>query len=304
MFFCVFTLYFCYDYREIHCCSLAFVVTRERFTVMKKIARIEIQKKHKDRYNIFLTEANGDEQFAFSVDEAVLIQYRLRKGMELTQATIDELIRQDTVHKAYNLAVRYLSYRMRTEKEMRHYLEEKDVDPEHIAKVMERLINERLIDDRQFAEMFVTTRINTSSKGPVLIQKELMEKGVSSAIAEDEVSKYPYEEQLKKIQRFAEKKMKNSNKSYQAQIQQIKANLLQKGFTRDVIAEALHGMEENRDHEREWQALVKHGEKLLRKHEKKLEGYALKQKVTEGLYRRGFSFDMIQQFLNETLEHS
>lgn len=269
---------------------------------MRKIARIQIQKKQKDRYNIFLTKENGEEQFAFSVDESVLIENKLRKGMDLAESTIEELIRQDTVHKAYNLAIRYLSYRMRTEKEMQLYLEEKEIDPEHIAKVLERLVKEKLIDDQQFAEMFVRSRINTSDKGPLLIQRELIKKGVPAFIAEEAVGLYPYEEQLKKIKLLAKKKLSRTNKSFQQQMQQLKVNLMHKGFTQQAISEGLTGMEDEKDEDIEWQALVKQGEKLIRKHEKKLEGYELKRKVTQGLYQRGFTFDYIQHFLNETLE--
>lgn len=274
----------------------------EEVATVKKIMRIQVQQKQKDRYNIFLNRENGDEEFAFSVDEAVLIEYRLHKGMEVSEGLIDELTRKDTVHKAYNLAVRYLSYRMRTEKEMERYLTEKEIDPEHIGQVMARLIKESLLDDSLFAEMFVRTRINTSNKGPLLIQKELIEKGVRVPIAENAVQQYPFDEQIKKVQRFAEKKLRQRNKSFRSQMQQLKAQLMQKGFTQDAIREGLAGMEEQKDEEKEWEALVNQGTKLMGKHEKKFEGYELRQKITEGLYRKGFPFDLIQQFLDEELE--
>lgn len=244
---------------------------------------------------------NGDE-FAFSVDEAVLIEYRLRKGLELDEDTIKELVKKDTVHKAYNLAINYLSYRMRTEKEMYDYLTKKEVDPEHIAKIIKRLIREQLIDDQQFSEMFVRSRINTATKGPVLIKKELIDKGVSQAIAEQAASQYPYEIQYDKVRKFIEKKLNRKNKSFRTQVNQLKTSLVQKGFTQDVIKDAFTGIEDQKDEDAEWQALTSQGEKILRKHEKKLEGYELRQKVTEGLYRKGFTFDMIQQFLDEALE--
>ena len=49
---------------------------------MPIITKITTQKKNKERYNIFMDEGKG-EQYAFSVDEAVLIKYQLKKGMEL-----------------------------------------------------------------------------------------------------------------------------------------------------------------------------------------------------------------------------
>ena len=269
---------------------------------MQKITRIQVQQKRKDRYNIFINSSTGDEKFAFSVDEAVLVEDRLHKGMELSETMIEELTRKDITHKAYNLAIRYLSYRMRTEREMEKYLTEKEIDPEHIAQVMERLIKEKLLDDSLFSEMFLRTRISISNKGPRIIQKELVEKGVPVSIAENTIQQYPFNEQIKKVKLFAEKKLQRGNKSFRIQMQQLKAQLMQKGFTQDAIQEGLADLEVQKDDNKEWEVLVNQGARLIGKHERKLKGYELRQKVTEGLYRKGFSFDLIQQFLDEEEE--
>jgi len=269
--------------------------------MLKKITRITTQKKNKSRYNIFLNK-DQREEFAFSVDEAILIEYRLRKDLELDETTIHELIQKDTIHKAYTMAINYLSYRMRTEKEMMDYLTEKEVDPEHITKIVQRLIREKLIDDQQFAEMFVRSRMNTATKGPELIKKELIDKGVSAQIADNAAAGYPDDVQYEKVQKLIEKKLNRSNKSFRTQTNQLQATLVQKGFTIDVIKYAMAGIEDQKDDEAEWQAIIKQGEKLLRKHQLKFSGYELRQKVTEGLYRKGFTFDLINQFLDEQLE--
>nr|WP_156291709.1 recombination regulator RecX [Oceanobacillus salinisoli] len=270
---------------------------------MKKISRITTQKKRKDRYNIYLT--NGEkEEYAFSVDEAVLVEFRLRKGMELNDSTIEALVEKDTIQKSYSMAINYLSYRMRTKKEMRDYLVKKEVELEHIGIILERLTKEKLINDKQFAEMFVRTRMNTSSKGPLLIKKELMEKGVSSGIASEAIELYPYEAQFEKISKFLEKKLSTSKKeSFKQQLQKLQGNLLQKGFSQTVITDALSEMDGEKDSEAEWDAMVYQGDKLVRKHSRKHEGFALQQKVKEGLYRKGFTIELINRYLDKLTEN-
>ncbi|MFC3039235.1 recombination regulator RecX [Virgibacillus xinjiangensis] len=264
---------------------------------MKKIARITTQKKSKNRYNIFLDDGHG-ESYGFSVDEALLIEYRLRKGLELDNSMVDTLIQKDTVHKVYTQAIHFLSYRMRTKKEIRDYLVKKEVEPEQVEQIMGRLEKENLVDDRQFAEMFVRTRMNTSSKGPSLIKKELMEKGVAAAIAAEAVEGYPYEVQYEKIRKLIDKKLSQKKKdSFRKQVQNLQASLMQKGFTQDVVKEAFADIQEEKDEDAEWEALVYQGEKLMRKHQMKHEGYALMNKVKEGLFRKGFPMDQIQKFL-------
>src|SRR5690625_385419 len=267
--------------------------------LMNKISRITTQKKNKQRYNIFLTKGKGD-QYSFSVDEAILIEKRLHKGMELSQDLIDELQQNDTFHKSYSLALNYLSFRMRTKKEMYDYLKDKEVDDHDIPDIMDKLINEGLLDDRQFTDAFVNTRISTSSKGPQLVKRELIQKGVSTQIAEEAMEKYTYEIQYEKAIKWIEKRLRTTKRdSCKKQQQKMRANLMQKGFSTDIINDVLAEVQNNQDADEEKEALIFHAEKLLRRHERKYTGYTLQQKVKEGLYRQGFSFDKINEYINE-----
>lgn len=266
---------------------------------MTKIARITTQKKNKSRYNIFLNDVQG-EKYGFSVDESVLVEYRLRKDLELSEQMIDTLIQKDTLHKSYTQVINYLSYRMRTKQEIKDYLVKKEVDAEHINKIMDKLTKEGLIDDEQFAESFVRTRIETSDKGPMLVKKELIEKGVLETIANRAVDVYTYELQYDKALKWAEKRLQQTTKhSFRKRGQQIQATLMQKGFTQEVTRDIGKAIQEEKDGDAEWEALVHHGEKLLRKHQQKLTGFELRNKLKEGLFRKGFSFELIQQYVYE-----
>ncbi|WP_163971026.1 recombination regulator RecX [Oceanobacillus halotolerans] len=265
---------------------------------MTKITRITTQKRRKNRYNIFLDDGHG-EKYGFSVEEDVLIEFNLRKGLSLDQAMIQQLEQRDTFHKAYALAINYLSYRMRTKKELYDYLVKKEVDDEHIPKIMDRLEQEHLLDDRQFAEAFVQTRIQTSSKGPLLIKKELIEKGVAASIADNAIQSYSYETQLAKAEKWVTKKLNHRKKdSFQNQIQKLQTTLMQKGFSQDVMKEVTSDLYDEKDDESEWTALQYHGEKMLRKYKSKYTGFKLEQKLKEALYRKGFSLDDIQAFID------
>ncbi|MCA1024146.1 recombination regulator RecX [Halobacillus litoralis] len=269
---------------------------------MAKLTKITTQKKNKARYNIFLDEGRGEE-YGFSVDEDVLIKHKLQKNMELDDAAVQALIQSDNLHKSYTLAINYLSYRMRSEKEIRDYLTEKETDPEQLDEIIQRLKNERLLNDQEFARSLVRTRVTTSSKGPLMVKKELIEKGVHDQIAADALHHYSFDEQFEKALKFAEKKMRNDGrKSYKQQIQNVQQTLMQKGFTGDVIKEVLTQLPDEENEDAEWQAVVHQGEKLLRKYASKAEGYELKQKVKSGLYRKGFTFDSIDRFMEEYIE--
>ncbi|WP_077318001.1 recombination regulator RecX [Virgibacillus proomii] len=270
---------------------------------MTKISRITTQQKAKQRYNIYLTDDKSSEYYGFSVDQSVLVEFQLRKGMELSSSMIATIEQKDSVYKSYTLAIRYLSYRMRTKKEIHNYLLKKEVDPNHIAIIIDKLIKENLIDDFQFAEMFVRTRINTSTKGPTIIKRELMEKGVPEHLIDRALQPYSFELQYEKVRKLAKKKLQQKKKdSFQKQLQSLQVFLQQKGFSSDVIQTVIDEYKDTKNDYAEWEAIVYHGKKLIKRHTSKQTGFELKQKVKEGLFRKGFSFDLICQFVDDYME--
>ncbi|MFG6117487.1 recombination regulator RecX [Halobacillus sp. MO56] len=269
---------------------------------MAKITRITTQKKKKDRFNIFLDFGQG-ESYGFSVSEDILVKESLHKGMELDDASIKALMEKDDLQKSYTLTIHYLSYRMRSEKEIRDYLNKKETDPEQIEVIIDRLYKEKLLDDQEFANALVRSRIHTSSKGPLMVKKDLMEKGVSAVKAEEALTHYPFEAQYEKAMKFAKKKLRSDGKkSFRQQVQNLQQTLMQKGFTNDVIQEVIANLPQQEEEDAEWQAVVYQGEKVLRKYERKAEGFELKQKVKSALYRKGFQIDEIQRFIEEYME--
>lgn len=278
------------------------MIEREGGKRMEKISRITTQQKNANRYNIFFEKKNSDV-YAFSVDEAVLIDFHLRKGLELDEKTIEAINQRDNLYKSYTQAIHYLSYRMRSRKEVYDYLEKKEVTHEFIDEILERLTKEKLLNDQEFAEMFVRTRINTSTKGPKVIAIELKEKGITQPIIENVLEQFTFEKQFTKVYKLMDKKMKQSSRdSFRKKLQQLQISLMQKGFHQDVIKAVTAEFSNTKDADEEWEALVFQGEKLLRKHAAKFEGYELRNKIKQGLQQRGFSFDLIQRFVEEKLE--
>src|SRR5690625_4454173 len=108
---------------------------------MTKITLITTQKKNKNRYNIFLNDGQG-EKYGFSVDEAILVEYRLHKDQELSEQMIATLIQKDTLHKSYTQVINYLSYQMQTKQKVNNNLIKKKVEEKHITKkINNKVIN-------------------------------------------------------------------------------------------------------------------------------------------------------------------
>lgn len=95
----------------------------------------------------------------------------------------------DTVYqKLVERAIRYVSFRPRSEKEMRTYLVEKIsawniVSPESIiTKVIDRLRELTYVDDDKFSDWWIDQRTTHRPKGARFIARELQQKGIPKEI--------------------------------------------------------------------------------------------------------------------------
>lgn len=265
---------------------------------MATITKITVQKKNKERYNIFLDKGKGEE-YAFSVDEDVLIKFNLKKGLELDDFAMMEIHYHDEIRKSYNQAIHYLARRMRSELEVRNYLKEKEVEEPVIQEVIHKLAEYRFINDEEFAIAYVRTQKNTTDKGPDVIRRELFEKGISAELQEKALAEYSFDEQVQKATKLWEKaKGKNARDSARILQQKAEQLLLRKGYSHAVISIVKEEANAESEEEKEREALTYQGEKAHRKYAK-LQGFEYEQKMKQTLYRKGFSIEQIEDFLAE-----
>jgi regulatory protein len=143
----------------------------------KTITAIEIQKKNKGRVNIFL-----DGQFAFGLNLFAAAQ--LKKGQTLTAAEVEALRVADEHHAAYQRALHFLGFRPRSEDEVRQHLRGKEHPADVIDAVVERLQQEKYLDDHSFSQFWVDNREQFRPRSARALRDELRQKGVERSIIE------------------------------------------------------------------------------------------------------------------------
>ena len=149
------------------------------------ITALEYQQKRPDRVNVYL-----DGAFGLALAESVVQEAGLRRGVHLSPDDIRRLLDRDNAQRAYDTALNFLSYRPRSEAEIRRNLERKRYAPERIEEVLARLRGARLIDDAAFAKYWIENRDAFSPRGSRALRAELRAKGVGDeglkeAFAED-----------------------------------------------------------------------------------------------------------------------
>ena len=167
------------------------------------ITAIKLQRRNSQRVSIFL-----DGEYAFGL--ARIVAAWLTVGRVLSDDEIEDYKEQDTLEVAYQSALRFISYRPRTESEIQKKLNEKNYSEPVIAQVVERLQRNGLINDFQFAQSWVENRSTFRPRSHRALAFELRQKGVPEDMIEQVIAGTSDEETLayqaaeRKAQRFAE----------------------------------------------------------------------------------------------------
>lgn len=138
-----------------------------------RITALEPQAHHPDRVNVFVDGA-------FRCGLALEIAYGggLRVGDEVTEERLAELERKDLLWKAREAALNLLSYRARSEAELRQRLRRKEFPDDVVEACLTELVEKGFVDDAAFSASFVRDRVRGRPRGSRRLVQELRAKGV------------------------------------------------------------------------------------------------------------------------------
>lgn len=198
------------------------------------ITKIETQKRRLDRVNVYI-----DNEFAFGLTDTLRYKYNLSRGKEVTQEFIDDVLNAEEQNKVINHALKLLSYRQRSEKEIHDKLQQKGYDEDKIEKALNYCIERNYINDKDFAESFIRDKVNINKLGAQRIKYELIAKGVAREII-DEVLNLDYDEELDMAMELALKKINSyKNDDYNAIYRKLGGYLQRRGYSFDIVRKVL-----------------------------------------------------------------
>jgi regulatory protein len=197
---------------------------------MPVITRIQRQQRGA-RYSIFI-----DASYRFSLSENQLLELGLAVGDELEAGRIEELSERSTEGKALDRAYNYLSYRPRSLKEMRDYLRNKDYDAAVIDTVVQRLVDQDVLNDERFAAEWVADRRLLQAKSATALKVELRQKGISSDIVAGVMEAIGPEEEIEAILQLVQRRRLQQKYGDEQKLMQYLAG---KGFSFSTIKAAL-----------------------------------------------------------------
>ena len=150
---------------------------------MAKITALRSGKGRSKQANVSL-----DGKYPFSLEAEVALREGLKVGQELSDGQIEALKKANNYQRCYDAAARYLSYRPRSEYEMRRQLSKHHFDDDCIEAVLSKLKEQDLVDDNAFAKFWRDNRQSFSPRSQWLTRLELKQKGVPGEIIDQVVN--------------------------------------------------------------------------------------------------------------------
>lgn len=158
---------------------------------------------------------------------------------DLNQAVLDGSLSGE-VEKALAYSLRLLGYRARSEFELKDRLARKDFSEPAIQQVVDRLREIDLIDDREFAQSWVQSRLAARPLGPIRLRWELKKKGIEESIAAAVISQvFPGETEQSMARELAERELAKQEQVRPADLARIKRLLIRRGFSFDIVQQVV-----------------------------------------------------------------
>ena len=232
--------------------------------------------------------------------EAYLSTY-LYVGKNLSKKEIDNLLEITALSTLLNYALSLVSKRHYSEKKMYLKLKAKEDNHQTIIKVIEKLKESDLLDDKAYMEDLIAWD-DERLFGQKKIIEHLKREGIPDALIAK--AHFSHSNELKKAKGLIPKlERKYSRYGYENKKKHIYQALLVQGFDYEVAKEALNDVKKDSPKE-EQNKLLNDFKKIQKRYLHKYEGYELKKKIYAALAAKGYKHSDIKIVMEKYYEQN
>ncbi|NMA50432.1 MAG: hypothetical protein GX951_01090 [Mollicutes bacterium] len=243
---------------------------------MKKVTQIRFIGGNK--YELFIENI----KYIFYAD--TLVKNNLLKPRDLSETEIIEIVDYNNYLLGYEKALKFISYKKRTEKEVKEKLKSLGISEKISNKTILKLKENNYLNKDDYLKSFINDRVKLSLKGPYKIKNELLTLGFN----ENEINKYlnniNNEVWINKINEIINKRIKsNRSLSKKMFLYQLSNYLFNEGYDKNIydsIVSKIH-VDESEIYQNEYN-------KLFKKYKNKYPKEILDIKIKDKLIKLGF----------------
>lgn len=248
---------------------------------------IKYQKKKGNIYQIITSKGSYD------LYDDIIIKYELLLKKEIGDKDFSKIILENNMLKAYYEALKLISNRLKTSKEIKEYLIKKGYEEQEINYTIKRLKENNYLNHEVYIEAYIHDMLNLYLVGEQQILNNLLKLGFKETEVKPFLERIDPNIYREKISKYLTKKAKVNKKSALEFKRKMLNELLTKGFTKSDIELSLNNLEIT-DNEEELKKLIK---KLYQKYISKYDLYTTKQKIKIYLYQKGYHDISLDDYL-------
>ena len=194
-----------------------------------KIDRYELVKNN--IYNVYLS--NGE---VLTLDENVITDNELLLKKEIDTTLYNKLKSDNDIISLCNMAIKYISIRLRSIKEVRDYLSKKCDNSYYIDMAMDKLIGYKYLDDDRFTKAYIKDKMAFTSKGDYKIRIELSNLGIDNGIIDNNILMIDNDMLFNKMKKIIDKDIKNNKKYNGSELRnKIYNHLISQGYSKEKV---------------------------------------------------------------------
>lgn len=146
---------------------------------------------------------------------------------------------RDPYSAARNIVLRQLTSSPKSRRQLAVKLAEKDIPEDVVEAVLDRFEEVQLVDDAEFARMWVASRSQSKSLARGALKRELAEKGISGELAAEALEQVSDEDEIQTARALARRKLQPSvdltdRAARDKQARRLVSMLARKGYSPSV----------------------------------------------------------------------
>ena len=223
----------------------------------------------------------------------VIVKYELLRLKEIDEKLFKEITEYNDRLEAYYKALKYITKKLRTEKEIYKFLD-KDYNKDIILETIDKLKRMGYLNKDLYLKSYLSDQIHMTLNGPNKIKKDLVSLGYEEDEFKDSIDNIDSDVWFSKIEKIVNKKIKsNRNLGSNKLKEKIVYDLSNLGFYKWMIEDVIHRTEFGSN----INILEKEYNKLYTKLSRKFDDSSIDYQIRMKLLQKGFYSSEIDEFI-------
>lgn len=230
------------------------------------------------------------DDFYFITYDDLIIKYNLLYKKDLDLDILKKINDESLYYENYNKLVKFATKRVRCEKEIIKFLENNDISQNDIKKMVDKLKNNNLLNEKIYVESYINDKILFSKDSIYKIRSDLLNNDIGMNIIDDIIDNLQINDK-ERLEKIIRKKVEINHKysSYYLK-NKLLLELTSLGYDKTDIIDVFDNYSKN-----DYAILIKEYKKIHAKYSKKYKENELVYILKNKLYQKGFNYDDIKK---------